>query len=186
MAIHYVDGDLFAVAKRLADDGHKVCIGQGNNIRGVSGGGISGPFREHWPLADRIYRDACGQHLLNGGDAALFHRIKSAFGEQAVAFLMTQVEPGADARPELIAQALDSLHDQNRVETIDTSVVPEVLRDKFRPNVKRVFCHLVIPEIGCGIGGLRREQLHEVLESVVWAQGSDEYDKHITVVRYRP
>lgn len=172
----------------MADDGHKVCIGQGNNIRGVSGAGISGLFRKYWPLADDIYRHACRQHLLNGGDAALFHRIRSMFGEHAVAFLMTQefIKPGADARPELIAQALGSLHDQNRVEAADSSVVPEVLRDRYKPVVISVFDHLVIPEIGCGIGGLRRDQLHEVLESVMWAQGSNEYDKHITVVRYRP
>jgi O-acetyl-ADP-ribose deacetylase (regulator of RNase III) len=114
-------------------------IGHGVNCRGVMGAGIARQFREKYPDMYKQYRLQCDMFLLEPGGCMPWltddHKI--------ILNLASQNEPGADARIDWLAGAVEdavhALHDVG-------------------------YKILALPQIGCGIGGLQWSDVLPALE----------------------
>lgn len=146
----------------LLDPSHGFqAIGHGVNLRGVMGAGIAKSIADKWPAILPPYRNA----IKNGGlRLGGFHRFRPreywTTGDPYVFNLATQVDPGPNADLtavwESVSRALLECHRLS---------IPE----------------LGLPQIGCGIGGLKWYEVHYVLHSLDAAS-----PVKITVVKYKP
>lgn len=133
--IEYVkNGDLFEL------DVDAIC--HGVNTRGIAGGLAYEVFRR-FPENKSSYQRICEDGNLSGGTMIAHKELG-----QWVYNLATQVEPGADARINLIEMAFTAMREhaiQNDVDTIGC------------------------PQIGAGIGGLKWTYVDRVIQRV-WSQ----------------
>lgn len=136
-----IQGDLFS------HDG--MFIGHGCNTRGVMGAGIAKAFSANWPEMYQVYKLRCEKGELPPG-SVYFYDTGDGLG---VYNLMTQDDPGPYARLEWIEQAVGrALHDIS--ERYHGLLADEqFFFDK---------C-LALPWVGCGIGGLDRNDVTRVL-----------------------
>jgi O-acetyl-ADP-ribose deacetylase (regulator of RNase III) len=137
MSFEIVKGDLFDPAFRF--DG----IAQGVNTLGVMGAGIAVPFRETWPSMYNQYRRDCkrfGSAL--AGSLFTWHDSES---DLVIFNLFSQIEPGRNGDYTLLRRAAVQL----------------VLEAEAR-NHKRIG----LPWIGCGIAGLAKHNVEEILHDV--------------------
>ena len=142
--IHYHRGDLFKAPNTY--------IGHGVNCCGVMGSGIAKAFRALYekevydPYKELCDRNRGVSHYIGGSAQILpLNKEETRFAVN----LFTQYYPGANAKLDLIAGALDDFISNVRSH-------PE--RYPYKP--------LAIPAIGAGIGGLRWEDVANVLERV--------------------
>lgn len=122
------NGDIFAVK---AD-----AFCHGVNTKGIMGG-LAGEVAERFPDLAHLYKMMCELHQLNGGDI-----LPVLFDKWWIYNLVTQIEPGADARLDLI-------------ETSVTKMVEHAQEN----GVKSIN----IPKIGSGIGGLKWDDVLSVI-----------------------
>lgn len=114
-------------------------IGQGVNVRGVMGAGISGPLMKLYPNMHFEYRAACRNGLLVPGGFTSHVVPETA---QVIYSLASQENPGADAT----------------YTWLDRSV-----RGALRDMEIRGLKTLGLPRIGCGIGGLDWKRVQATL-----------------------
>ena len=123
-------------------------IGHGVNIRANMAGGIARTIRGLYPSVFRAYRAKCEAGELLGGEC-LLAKADEWDGDEPryIANISSQIEPGADAR-------LDLLH-AGLLETLQIMSYAGL-------------SVLALPHIGAGIGGLDLEDvlstIHEVSE----------------------
>lgn len=128
-----VTGDMF--------NGGGDAIAHGCNMQGVMGAGVARVVRDMYPRMYDTYRRKCQRKVFKLGDVWYWD------AEPAVFNLMTQDQPGPDARL--------------------SAVTTSVRKMLFRAGVEGIKS-IDMPRIGCGIGGLEwvdvRETLVRVLE----------------------
>jgi O-acetyl-ADP-ribose deacetylase (regulator of RNase III) len=135
MTIH-VKGDVFQIARAMQSPNRRVAIGHGCNMRGVMGAGFAALIRQQFPVAHRLYVNACQTDSITLGDTQM------VFEEPHNLIIMnmfTQDLPGANADLVALECALDGAM------RMKGNGVP-----------------LVIPEIGSGIGGLDVEECRQI------------------------
>lgn len=125
------NGDIFAIK---AD-----AFCHGVNTKGIMGG-LAGEVAERFPDLAHLYKAMCELKQLNGGDI-----LPVLFDKWWIYNLVTQIEPGADARLELIEQAFIKM-----IEHAETNGVQKIN----------------VPKIGSGIGGLKWERVLETIRNV--------------------
>jgi O-acetyl-ADP-ribose deacetylase (regulator of RNase III) len=113
-------------------------IGHGCNCQGVMGAGVAGVVARRWPSI----RDYDREHPGVPGGLAKFNTLSASGGPSTVYNLYTQLNPGANASLPLIRSALKLALTDNK---------------------NRLFA---IPWIGCGIGGLQKHAVLEILEEL--------------------
>lgn len=118
-------------------------IGHGCNIRGAMGAGVAAIVARKFPNTEARYRDLCMRKVFDGGEVLVTREFDPRAGNVFIFNMMTQVNPGADASLELIKTAAEN-------------AVNEALQ--------RGIFRIAIPQIGCGIGGLRWEDVEPVLK----------------------
>lgn len=101
-------------------------IGHGCNIRGAMASGIAGQFKTKYPEMEVEYKRLCKEKAFILGD------VYPWFSDRVIMNLMTQENPGPDARYLAIAKAVNKA--LNYCQGAGTN--------------------LALPKIGCGIGGL--------------------------------
>lgn len=130
--ITWTEGDLFGCGIPA--------LAHGVNCKGVMGAGIAVQFRNRWPLMYESYRKRCARRggLIPGDVMPWQHPGGMVFN------LATQPDPGASARPWMIAAAVGRM-------------ITEAYHDfKIR--------EVAMPLIGCGLGGLKLPDLQEALD----------------------
>lgn len=108
-------------------------IGHGCNSRGVMGAGVAALVREKYPTTYGTYRRICER-----GDAAGGNVIFTLDDGMYIFNMITQIEPGRNADLDLIEKALQH--------TVNLAIANRIDR-------------VAVPQIGCGIGGLRWHQV---------------------------
>lgn len=137
--LKYITGDLLQSGEPV--------IAHGCNCRGKMGSGIAVAFRTLYPDMYKHYARMCEEGKLKPGDIFPWVMREEQGGtvlkNEAVINLMTQLEPGPDAR----------------LQAIQTSMTRAV-------NFVRGcgLTTIAIPRIGCGIGGLEWSHVEGVLE----------------------
>lgn len=114
-------------------------LGHGVNVQGVMGAGVAKEFRALYPAMYDEYVDACRSGALRPGGMLPWHDERRG---RWVYNLATQDEPGRTARLEWLESAAAAM-----VTHAETS------------GVRRV----ALPRIGCGVGGLRWDEVREAL-----------------------
>jgi len=113
----------------------------GVNIMGLMGGGIAHQVAVKYPMVESAYRDACKTRKLRIGGC--FPVTTSRAGKPYLIYnLATQVEPGPHAS----------------LTSVDISV-GRMVQDA----LDRGIDHIAMPRIGCGIGGLRWQDVMFIL-----------------------
>lgn len=127
------------VAGDLFDPGWGLeALAHGVNCQGVMGAGIAVMFRDSLPAMYEEYKHRCQKELIQPGDIMTWASWKAPL----VYNLATQNRPGADA-------SLDAVRDSVR----------RMLLDAELRGIKRVG----MPRIGCGIGGLKWDDVRLIL-----------------------
>lgn len=136
MTVQYMTGDLFAIPDMQV-------LAHGCNCAGVMGAGIARSFRTRYPAMYLVYQRKCRASVtpLSLGDAWVWRDAALPW----VANLATQVRPGSRAIPAAIRTSLHALRQQ-----CETSAITRI----------------AMPHIGCGLGGLRWEQVQPIVEDV--------------------
>lgn len=137
MSFEIVKGDLFHPAFNF--DG--IC--QGVNTLGVMGAGIAVVFRETWPSMYDEYRRNCKRFGAALGGS--LHTWQDPESGLIIFNLFSQIDPGDDGRYALLRRAAVQL----------------VLEAEAR-NHSRVG----LPWIGCGIAGLAKHNVEDILHEV--------------------
>jgi len=133
----YRRGDLFKIS---AD-----ALAHGCNMQGVMGAGIAAQFKAKDPEMYRQYALHCkeGAAELGGVFSYLSESVK--FSRTVVYNLFTQNQPGANANYVAVADSLD-----------------EMCRRAENSGIKSIG----MPQIGCGIGGLKWPAVSGIIESI--------------------
>lgn len=165
MSLIYKTGNLF--------DGGDPAIAHGVNCRGKMGSGIAVQFRERYPEMYREYRSMCNSGMLDLGQFYQWRsdaddKLADAMGwEDAMANgvspliynLVTQVEPGPNAKLSGILVSVGQMLDELRGLGVD---------------------RVGIPRIGCGIGALEWPHVEGILLALT------EKNPYVNVVVYTP
>lgn len=118
-----------------------MAVGHGVNTKGSMGAGIAKSFREAWPDMYERYNWACMSGYLKPGGIFPFQLPSGGW----IYNIASQQKPGPDARLSWLStgvcRALFHALDNN---------VPSI----------------ALPQIGCGIGGLRWPDVHEILSGM--------------------
>lgn len=152
MSCHH-KGDLFQFAHS-----ENYVIAQGCNVKGKMYSGIAAQFTKAFPTMEMTYRTMCEMQMFKPGDIFPWWYSPLAEGSPQrflIINMMTQRFPGPDASYTWVKRSLAAAIAISR-------------------KINRT---LVIPEIGCGIGGLNRDAVYETI--------FDTYDDLI-VVEYAP
>lgn len=134
-------GDLF--------DTDAYYIGHGVNTQGVMGAGIAKIFRDKFPHNYSVYKRACDFNTLRPGGHLVVPELE---GDQVrlVVNFASQEQPGPDAE---YAWLFDSLYSfANNASELG--------------RLRRYGGRVAIPEIGCGIGGLKWDKVKKIIEVV--------------------
>ena len=148
----YVNGDLLDTAL--------TCIAHGCNTQNGFSSGVAGAIKIRWPEVKKAYHEYVGIH---GKGAHLLGRIQKVDVAEHIVFnCFTQDRYGYDrakyASPEAIVTSLSKV----AIFCVETGI-----RD------------IAIPEIGCGLGGLRWGDLEPMLVAIEQDHGIE-----FTVYRY--
>ena len=156
MTIEYREGDLFKQTDLDA-------LAHGCNMQGVMGAGIAKTFRQKYPDMYEQYRLRCKLNLPDRNSEMVFPW-KTLSGLY-IFNLFTQVEPGPNA----------SIH-----------LVDNAFREMFRQASCLGITSIGMPMIGCGIGGLRWDDVEVSLRDGLRLEHmSHRYDFKVVVVEYK-
>ncbi len=140
MSLIYRTGDIFTTTLPA--------IGHGVNVRGLMGSGLAALVKKLAPSVEERYRTVCeAGELEPGANLPLY----SPELDRWILNLASQVEPGADARLELLEEAV---------------------RRGLLWARERELSGVALPRIGSGVGGLQWDDVHEVLKALA-AEYSD-------------
>jgi O-acetyl-ADP-ribose deacetylase (regulator of RNase III) len=114
-------------------------IGHGVNVDGLMGGGIAAVFRDRFPTMHGAYRALCDHGSLSPGQVMPWDD-----GSRWVYNIASQCRPGADARLDWLRSGV-------------TAAVAHAEAIGLRS--------IALPRIGCGIGGLRWDDVLPALAS---------------------
>jgi O-acetyl-ADP-ribose deacetylase (regulator of RNase III) len=129
-------------------------IAHGVNCRGYMGAGIAASFKQRFPQMFQEYRKHCLDGTLHPGGIYAYRH-----GHRYIYNIASQRDPGATARVEWLRLGLHIM-----------------LFHASRNNVQTI----AIPWIGCGIGGLEKADLVEILDELA---KNEEFDKiSLTIV----
>lgn len=137
-------GDLFAAEGLDA-------LGHGCNCKGVMGAGIAVQFKKRYPNMFQKYRTMCDAGTMLPGDVMPW-RTMDGRPVRFVYNLMSQKNPGADARIEWLQLSVRHMLEHAALVGVQT---------------------IGLPQIGCGIGGLKWPDVKKVLEQEVKGTGID-------------
>lgn len=154
MTIEYREGDLFKQTDLEA-------LAHGCNMRGAMGAGIAKTFRDLYPDMYEQYRVQCQSGMVQRGNTPLF--LWKTMNGRYIFNLFTQEDPGPNASIWMVDEALHhmlNVADRLGIESIG------------------------MPEIGCGIGGLKWDQVEASIEDRL--RYRDAPSPRIVVVRYKP
>lgn len=124
-------------------------IGHGVNTRGVMGAGVAVGFRDRFPTMFENYRNLCRTRSLFEGDVQVWYE-NGVLGFN----IASQDLPGPNAKAHWLESGLRN-----------TSMWARKLG----------VTSVTIPEIGCGIGGLNRDDLDYAISLAEFATPSVEY-----------
>lgn len=124
-------------------------IGHGVNVHGLMGAGIAKQFRDEFPINYAGYKHACDVGSLTPGDfIVIADRLRGR--KINVVNFASQAKPGPDAQyPWLFSSLYLFATQASRVDRIAKA-----------GNV------IAIPEIGCGIGGLKWKKVKNIIKCV--------------------
>jgi O-acetyl-ADP-ribose deacetylase (regulator of RNase III) len=122
------NGDIF--------DGKADAFCHGVNTKGVMGG-LAGEIAKRFPDLAHLYEAMCELRQLDGGDI-----LPVFFDKWWIYNLVTQIEPGADARLDLIEETVAKMIEHAEVNGVKS---------------------INIPKIGSGIGGLKWDDVLSVI-----------------------
>lgn len=140
--VEEVNGDLFS---------HKGwAIAHGCNTMGAMGAGVAKLARQRHPAMYTQYRKHCNEGLFATGSSFIWQTgLDGDFPYQNVVNLGTQISTGADAKCTHIYEAFWRL-------SIHYSIIGQLET-----------YHLGIPLIGCGIGGLKWDDVKATIEEAL-------------------
>lgn len=121
-------------------DANVNALAHGCNCQGVMGAGIALEFKRQWPTMYKYYREICQSEPIEPG-----HMFVYIEGELVIFNLMTQLRPHSTA----------SL----------TGIQSGLIRMREYANKKGIG-KIAMPKIGCGLGGLRWEQVEPIVQEV--------------------
>ena len=120
---------------------HAPALAHGVNIMGLMGGGIALQIAQKYPMVESAYRNACETRKLRIGGC--FPVTTSRAGAPYVIYnLATQVQPGPHGSLTAVDIAIGRMVEHALDNGID---------------------HIAMPRIGCGIGGLRWQDVMFIL-----------------------
>ena len=135
MPHEYLKADLFTAPGKM--------FAHGCNAYGIMGGGIAKYVRDTFPDVYTVYRETYIETgVLSPGSIIPAYMNEYDGDDRIMLNLITQIQPGPDARVELLQESLQRAVDY-------CAKIGEQ--------------HLSIPAIGCGIGGLDLLDLEQVL-----------------------
>ena len=122
----------------------QMALGHGVNCKGLMGAGIAKMFKENYPLNYREYQAACGVGDPRLGPTMLLpgRSLITMEDNRRIVNMATQYHPGRDARYTWLHLAA---------------------RDAMLGLERLGIRSMAIPEIGCGIGGLRWDLVESIL-----------------------
>lgn len=123
------------IVKQDLFDASNPVIGHGANTKGVMGAGIARVFRKLYKDNYIAYLEACNAQSFKPGNVLV---VKD--GDRLIVNIASQEFPGACAKLELIETGLKKCFEAG-------------------------ITSIALPWIGCGIGGLQREDVLKVLEA---------------------
>lgn len=144
MSFDIVTGNLFDPS--LEFDG----IAQGVNTLGVMGAGIAVEFKNRWPVMYNEYRVLCKRFGADLGGS--LHTWQDRDTDIVIFNMFSQIDPGRNGSYELL-----------RKSAVQTVIEAE-MRDLDRVG---------LPWIGCGIAGLAKHNVQEILHDVWDDSGVD-------------
>ena len=115
-------------------------IGHGINVMGRMGAGIAVQFRERYPEMHRVYVELCENYAIHPGDVMLWKA-----DDFTVYNIASQDMPGPHASLEWLCAGVSSALNHASSENFD---------------------RLALPQIGCGIGGLKVDDVVRELTHV--------------------
>jgi O-acetyl-ADP-ribose deacetylase (regulator of RNase III) len=138
-------------------EGNLPALAHGCNIVGVMGAGVAAQMRQRWPSMYGVYHSMCVADNFRLGEVFMWEALDDGV---TIFNLATQPMPGPTASKTAIAISLTRMVELARYLNI---------------------AEIGMPWIGCGIGGLRKSDLEEILSYF-------ESDRSITlvVVEYAP
>jgi O-acetyl-ADP-ribose deacetylase (regulator of RNase III) len=120
-------------------------IAHGVNMKGSMAGGIARQIAQMYPLAEKDYIQYCEQGFCRLGGCLPFPvNVGKPQGPYTIYNLFTQIMPGRDARLSALDVSLKRMNEHALENDIQK---------------------IVMPQIGCGIGGLNWEDVKPILES---------------------
>jgi O-acetyl-ADP-ribose deacetylase (regulator of RNase III) len=128
-------GDLF--------DSSAPALAHGVNTAGLMGAGIAVEFRRRWPEMYRQYKAYCKKGLLKPG-AMWAYSALGFFDTTTIFNIASQDEPGPHAK----------------LDWLEAGLIDALMYAEQSLHINRI----AMPRIGCGIGGLRWEDVREILE----------------------
>lgn len=129
-------------------------IAHGVNVKSLMGSGFAKIVSDNYPSVEKSYMEACESGELVPGGVQVVQAEEDP--HILIANVATQVNPGADARLELVEEGLENLFIYMRENDYST---------------------VAMPRIGCGVGGLDWEDVSDILNEI-----SDNYDDiHVKV-----
>lgn len=137
MSFEFLKADLFIAPGNV--------FAHGCNAYGVMGSGIAKTIKDRFPNVYETYRNHYLEHGLRPADVIPAYMMETEDDPRIMLNLITQIEPGPNARYEFLAESLQRAVD---------------------------YCaklgeeHLSIPAIGCGIGGLELIELDAALRDL--------------------
>lgn len=150
MEIYRVSGDLFSNLPINLFDGKAVLV-HGCNMKGIMGAGVAKRIRQLYPNSYKEYVDQLKNK--NPGDIIPYYENKT-HGYYIICNALTQINLGRNAKWEYIYKAFENLRK---------------LHDK------EVLTRVMLPPIGCGIGGLKYN--YEIFKYILASLYFDTYVK---------
>ena len=119
-------------------------IGHGVNCRGYMGAGVAAAVREAFPPGYAEYREWCLEGLLAPGEVH-WYRIPGLKWDKWLANVASQDLPGPNARLEWLVSGVTEV-----MQVMSAARIPAI----------------ALPRIGCGIGGLKWEDVEAALKEL--------------------
>lgn len=149
MTINYLQQDVTAIDRGI--------VAHGCNCQGVMGSGVALAVRNKWPQAYELYKKVCTLYDNNEDMLGLAHFVT--------------VEHDEDNEPQLVVANLITQHSFGR----DGRVYADL--DAIATSLERTFRYatetrlpVYMPRIGCGLGGLKWDDVGPVVEGLAVKQ----------------
>ena len=164
MTIEHRSGDLFSTdVEALVNT---------VNCNGVMGRGIALEFKKRYPKNFQAYREACIRDEVQPGKMFVFE-LPSTYHQPALSSMATELETEQPPEPRYIINFPTKRHwrGKSRMEDIDSGL--EALRQEI---VDRNIKSIAIPALGCGLGGLKWDDVRPRIAEMLAKIGDGDID----------